>query len=445
MPIEKPSQSYVATLPQVVRVRDFAAGMDAVKAKGAAYLAKLGGQSNDDYHNYKSRGYVMPVVMPTSVALTGAIMRKDPVAKLPTKLNHLLDDADGSGKDLSLIAANACSELMLAGRHGFLADPTKNSVAIKAYTRESIIHDTPEYIVLRQHFFVTDPNDKFKQTMKVEFLELTFDDGGQYIQNIWREKKGSGKKFSITSTIEPKINGTRLDKLPFVFMNTKDATAKLTPPALLHLADVNLDQYRLSTDLRHGLHWTALPTMFLFGELVDDKGKQVQITVGAGSVNHIQDTDAKAELLEFTGAGLNAVDVAIKEDIETMASIGARMLQTSSAGVKAAETARIEQSGESATLSTIAQSVENAITNILQIIADWSGVTGEVSYELNKDFIDSSLTPQQLTSYLQAFQSGAISLDTFLHLLHKGELLPKGITPELEADRIIAGQDFKDE
>ena len=443
MPVNKANQSYIATAEQVTRVRDCASGTDAVKGKGALYLPQLGGQSHTDYEAYKSRGYLLPVVNPTATALTGAIMRKSPVAELPTQLDYLVDDVNGAGKDLALLASNTCKELFTAGRYGLLVDPTSDSIVIREYSRESIINWTNDFIILEQSYTVTDDKDKFKEVEKLEYLELTFDENGLYIQNLWRE--GNGKAYGIVETVEPTVNGTRLDYLPFEFINTLDATARLTPPALLHLADVNLDQYRLSTDLRHGLHWTALPTLFLFGDLTDDKGQRVKINVGAGSSNHISDNEARAELLEFTGAGLGAIDTAIAADIEAMASIGARMLQAQSGGVKAAETARIEQSGESATLSTIAQAVENGITNALKTVAQWSGVSDELSYTFNKDFIDSSLTPQQLTAYLQALQTEAISLDTFLNLLHKGELLPKGITPELEADRIESGRDFTGE
>ena len=202
----------------------------------------------------------------------------------------------------------------------------------------------------------------------------------------------------------------------------------------------------ISTDLRWGLHWSALPTLIAFGELEDENGKKVALTVGAGSSNHIGDTEARVELLEFTGAGLSTIKAAVDDLIATMGNIGASMLQDNSKGVKAAETARIEQGGKSATLSTIAQSVENGITSLLTLIAGWYGIAGETKYELNKDFIDSSITPQELTSYLQAYQSDAISLDTFLNLLFRGELLPKGTTVEDEKLLIEAGTgDFDDE
>ena len=64
-------------------------------------------------------------------------------------------------------------------------------------------------------------------------------------------------------------------------------------------------------------------------------------------------------------------------------------------------------------------------------------------FEVNRDFIDSNLDPQSLLAYLQVYQSGGMSLNSFLNLLVKGELLPKSITALQEADRIeTTGSDF---
>jgi len=209
----------------------------------------------------------------------------------------------------------------------------------------------------------------------------------------------------------------------------------------LHLANVNHDQYLLSTDHRHGLHWTALPTMFLFGDLRDEDGNKKQIKVGAGTANHIDDTEARVELLEFTGQGLGSIKGAVDDDISTMASIGAKMLTNESGGVKAAETARIDASSETATLSIIANTVDQAMKQILLFITDWLNIP-TIEFEINRDFIDVKLDPQALTALLQTWQSGGISLNSFLYQLQKGELLPPDITAEDEEGRIEASVDF---
>jgi hypothetical protein len=69
-------------------------------------------------------------------------------------------------------------------------------------------------------------------------------------------------------------------------------------------------------------------------------------------------------------------------------------------------------------------------------MAEWEGVSGDIEVELNTDFVDTKILPQELTALMGAWQSGAISHETFLHNMKKGEILPVGVTVEDEKDRI---------
>ena len=438
MPINTEYNGYELAIKKVTRVRDFADGEFTVKAKKEIYLPKLGGQTENEYDSYLTRGFIIPAVEPTVNAITGAIMRKPAMFEPDSNLNYMLEDIDGDGMDMTEFTAGMVNELLYAGAVGYLVEYTDKAI-VKQYAKESIINVSDDYIVLTQKYTVQDDKDKYIQEVKTEYLELTYDESGYYIQNLWREGDG-GKGFSIVETSMPTNRGEPLTEIPFVI-----ASDLACDPILLHLANVNLDQYRMSTDHRHGLHWTALPTMFLFGELRDDKGQKKQIKVGAGSANHIDDSEARVELLEFTGQGIGSLKAAIDDNIKTMASIGAKMLIDGSSGVKSAETSRIEASSETATLSGIANIVDNTMQQLLEIIAEWQGATIP-EYAINRDFIDVKLDPQALLAYLQVYQSGGMSLDSFLNLLVKGELLPADISAEDEAGRIdTTGADFEED
>ena len=434
MPINTHYNGYDLAVKKSTLVRDFAEGEFSVKAKEEVYLPALGGQDVDDYNAYLERGYLVPAVEPTALAIIGAIMRIDPVFDPVGSINYLLEDFDGEGNSSTNFVEGIIKQLLYAGSAGYLIEYTDKAI-VKEYTKESIINVSPDYIVLMQEYQEQDKKDKFLQHTKKEYLELTYDENGNYIQNIWRQAKG--KEFVIVDIITPTNRGQSLTRIPFVFSNVLSSD-----PVLLHLSNINHKQYMQSTDESHGLHWTALPTGFIFGELTDSKGRKKQITVGAGSFNHIDDSDARVELLEFKGAGLTALRASINEKVENMASIGATMLTDSSGGVRSAKTATIEASSQTATLSTIANTVDSVMSNILEILAEWMGASVP-PFEVNRDFIDSNLDPQSLLAYLQVYQSGGMSLNSFLNLLVKGELLPKNITALDEADRIeTTGSDF---
>jgi len=429
MPINEPSAAYKSAATQVARVRDCAAGSDAIKAKGDTYLPKLDAQTEQQYNAYKARGYYLPVVAPSVKALTGAIMRKpltnDKSDTLEVDFNGLTDDE---------VATLACAELFVAGRGGYLVEVDK----AKFYSRESIINEGENFIALLQQYKVAS-DDPYTPVFRDEILELTIIDG-IYTQRIWRQI-GKSKKFQVTNVIVPNRRGEPLDFIPFVLFNTFTASDKLTPPALLEMSDISLDHYRLATDLRHGLHFTALPTMFVFGDMRDDKGNPIQLKVGPGSANHITDTTGRAELLEFTGAGLGSIRETISDDLKEIAAVGARMFQDNSSGVRAAETARIEQSGESATLATIANSVGKALTQVYNHAAWWAGDESDpVTVTLNTDFLSTNLSAQDITALMGAYIQGGLSLDDFLWNMKQGERLMPGVSLEDTKAKIQGGE-----
>lgn len=442
MPVDTKYNGYDDMLYKVSRVRDFADGEIKVKSMGDKYLPRLSGQSEDDYQSYVQRGFLVPAVEPAALAITGAIMRKPPTFEPQGKLSYLIDDFDGKGNGVEQFVSTMITELNYAGAAGYLVEYDKDTLATaKLYTRENIINISNTYIVLCQEYTVQSDKDKFEQETKKEYLELTLEDGF-YIQNIWRETK---KGFEITDVLMPDIRGDRLDFIPFVVSSESNKGLFKSEPILLHMANVNLAQYRRSADQSHGLHWLALPTLFLFGDLRDQDGNKKQIAIGAGSANHIEDTDAKAELLEFTGAGMKSIKDDIDDKVATMASIGAKALANGGGGVKSAETARIDASSETATLSIIANAVDETMSQLNEIIAQWENAPVP-EFQINRDFIDVNIDPQMLSELRNTWQSGGMSLDTFLNQLLKGEILPSGVTVEDEKAKIeMMGAAFSEE
>jgi len=81
---------------------------------------------------------------------------------------------------------------------------------------------------------------------------------------------------------------------------------------------------------------------------------------------------------------------------------------------------------------TIASSVERGVQQALKYAAEFAGVTGEISVEVNKDFLDGKADPAMIGAMLQALNTGRISQNTFLAFLQQGELLPVTVDEELE-------------
>jgi hypothetical protein len=121
-----------------------------------------------------------------------------------------------------------------------------------------------------------------------------------------------------------------------------------------------------------------------------------------------------------------------------MASLGAQLLQSQKSGVEASDTVRLRQNAEASTLVSTVKTVERAITSALEVMAQWDGITGDIKVKLNTDFVDTKINPQDMTSLMSAWQSGAISHDTFLFNMKRGEILEPDVSIEDEKSRIDA-------
>src|SRR3990172_9992050 len=86
-------------------IADCIDGQDAVKGKTTVYLPKPNAsdtsqQNTDRYTAYVARAVFYPVTARTLRGLVGQVTQKEPVVEIPSTLQDLEEDADGSGISL---------------------------------------------------------------------------------------------------------------------------------------------------------------------------------------------------------------------------------------------------------------------------------------------------------------------------------------------------------
>ncbi len=181
----------------------------------------------------------------------------------------------------------------------------------------------------------------------------------------------------------------------------------------------------------------ALPTPWVAGH--KDTGDD-ELQIGPSVVWQLE-TEGSAGMLEFSGEGLGSITNAMKEKEKMMATLGARLLEEAASVQETATAVSMRHSGEHATLRTVAQSVEQRLTRVVQIIAWWMGSKDtpeetEASVELNKDFFAPKLTSQDLQALVFALQAEAISFETFYYRLVTGDFARPGVSAEDEQKAI---------
>jgi len=207
------------------------------------------------------------------------------------------------------------------------------------------------------------------------------------------------------------------------------------------LIAVNLDHYRLDADFKHGAHYTALPTAWVSGF-----ERSTELKIGSATAWVAESVGANAGFLEFKGQGLETFERAMDRDEKLMAVLGSRLLEGQKKVGEAAAAIELRQSGENSILSSLATSVSQSLTQVLQWVYWWNSIADnpddigqdKVMLELNTDFSTTGMDPQELTAVVAAWQAGAISRDTMTDLFRRGEVLPEGRTAEEEVRSISA-------
>jgi hypothetical protein len=238
----------------------------------------------------------------------------------------------------------------------------------------------------------------------------------------------------LVSESFPLISGQPMTEIPFVIFGHDSLLWPVSSPPLLDLAELNLHHYQVSADYEHGCHFSGLPTPFIAGLQLED-GQRIRI--GSKTAIVCPDPQATASYLEVTG-DFGALRTNLDSKKAEMAVLGARMLESQKASVEAADTLKQRQAGEQSQLAAMADVLSMGITRALGWFAAWMRASGDVKYQINKDFVPVGMTAQELTAMVSAWQAGAMSDQTLYSNLQAGEIADANITFEEEQERIAA-------
>lgn len=424
-------------------LKAFFSGERAVKEAGERFTPKLEGQrKSGGYERYVEFGILFNALSRTRQGLKGAIFRKPIDIQFPERLKPSLDYIMLNGSSFSDVAREICDAVIGYGRIGALVDIDENEQPyIALYDAMSILNASTKEILLKEMIEIPvedDPDDTdwIEQRRKIQLID------GKFVVTVYRRSTALDDTdfVPVPSTPRipnprmPKYKGRLLDFLPFTFFGSSSNTPEPSRPPLLDLLNILKGHWRLTVAYQYGLHFAALPTPCFAGFGFDENQA---ISLGPGAAHHTPNPDAKSWFLQTGGQGLESIERGLDRLERQMAIVGARLLESQKAGVEAAEALQIRGAADMATLTDIAGNIENGLTKVLQNIGFWLGVPEkDCQVSVNKDFISSRFSPQDVAALLQAVQAGKISESTFIWNLQQGEILQPGRTIEDEQEAI---------
>lgn len=432
-------------------VRDAIDGDSAIKAGGELYVPKLSGQTPEEYKAYIGRPYFEGYTQRVADGLTGLLFSKTPKVEAPKQLMELDKNFDLNGSTLTDYAQEIASEVLEVGRVGALVDmgrdENQNRPYATLYSTENIINwkheninnqNTLTMVVLTETEKTWISQFDVENTTIYRVLLLNADKKSKirkYEQHIYRPKQDDNNKVTSydVEILIPLMNGKPLTYIPFVSITPEKLTIEPCKPPLIDVARVNVAHFKLNVDYYHGMHFTALPTPYGTGTRQGARGAGGQETpfhIGSTEFTWLLEPQAKLSFLEFEGKGLETLENEKSKLIDSMVVLGSNMLQGDKNTAEAENTVAMRSAGQNATLISTADTISRGITKVLEIMAEWMGVSGEISYKLNTDYNLTQMSSALLKELISGRTLGEIPRKVLFDTLKDGEIIKEDVTYE---------------
>lgn len=180
-------------------------------------------------------------------------------------------------------------------------------------------------------------------------------------------RKSTGAEGHATWALHEEWQTSRRD-ITLVTLYTKRTGFMCGSPPLLNMALLNIKHWQSQSEQDNILH-VAVPLLTVFGL---EEGQE--LIIGSSSATSFTDRQKQGlEYVEHTGSSIGAGKESLAELVEQMRRAGAKLLRTENTSTKSVDQTSEEKMQEQSPLYTMATSLEDAIDNILQIMAEYIG------------------------------------------------------------------------
>jgi len=429
---------YTLSLPSWKFMRDTISGDEAIKANGKDYIPMLGGQTEAEYQAYIRRpsftGYTQRVLD----GMTGLMFSKSPLTTAPSSLENLFTNFNLNGSTLTDYVQDIANEVEGEGRVGALVDMgqegTQNRPYATIYKTETIINwryqninnqNTLTMVVLAE---IEEKHIDSFVSEDIEIYRVLFLIDGKYEQHIYRPKESNSSNQATEYDIEviiPLMNGKALTYIPFVSITPEKLVIEPAKPPLLDLARENVTHFKVNVDYYHALHWVGLPTPHATGV----QEKEIKgFKIGSSTITGFSNPQAKLAMLQISAEGLQDLRDEKQALIDSMVVLGSNMLQGDKKVAEAEATVAMRSAGQNASLISTADTISRGVTKVLEIMAEWMGISGDISYKLNTDFNLTQMSPQLLKEVIVGKTLGEIPRKVVFDTLKAGEIINDDVT-----------------
>ena len=222
---------------------------------------------------------------------------------------------------------------------------------------------------------------------------------------------------------------TSLPVIPLSVTYSGKVGELMSVPPLLPLANLNILHGQRQADLQFSLHVSSFPVMYLKG--YDDNDSEIGLSVNSAI---LLPTEGDVGYAEPASGSFDSQQSFITELENQMRNLGISTLFSQTYVGETAEAKAMDRSDSDSMLAVVSQDLEQALQNAIDMAATYVGREAP-KVAVSRDFDLQKLDGQQVGQYMSLWTQGAITHQTLLEILSRGEILPE-IDVEAEIEMI---------
>lgn len=437
-------------------IRDCLLGSEAVKRRGKEYLPMPNPEDTSKENTARYRAYLKRAVFyaftsRTLAGLVGQVFMREPVVEIPDQMDVVENDATGEGVSMLQSAVATLGFILSYGRCGLFVDyPQLENGAtveqiqsgevrptIQVFEPRSIINwrtvtvgalTKLSLVVIAEEWPYHD--DGFERKTACQFRVLRLNAAMQYTVEIWREPTPTNwstdgeipkaKQFQMHEGPFTPIdaNGNPFNEIPFLFVGVRNNDSNIDNPPLYDMADLNIAHFRNSADYEEACYMMGQPTYWFSGMTESWVENILKGEVKLGSFGGVMlPQGGQGGLLQPEPNTMvkEAMDAKERQAV----ALGAKLVEQSSVQRTATEAAQ-ENASETSILSSSAKNVSSAFKWAIDWCGKYMGLdTTNSKYELNSDFMITTMDAPSRVQLMKDWQAGGISFSEYRAVLRK--------------------------
>lgn len=420
--------------PHWLLIETLLQGTYGIRKKHRKYLPQEPRELDEAYDNRLIRSVLAPFYVRLERMLAGMLTRK------PVRLNDVSDmireqlfDVDLEGNDLNVWTYETARKCIRYGHVGVLVDAPQAGQNGRPYW----ISYTPRQIL----GWRAEVKDGKQVLTQLRLLEQTVVPDGLYgekeIEQVRVLTPGAFElhrknKQGAFEVIEE--GTTSLSEIPFAVAYSNRVNLLESRPPLDDIAELNLKQYQVQSDLDNQLHISAVPMLAIYGFPQSAE----EISAGPGEALALPES-ARSEYIEPAGNSYAAQFQRLDQIASQINELGMAAVLGQKLSAETAEAKRIDRSQGDSAMMVVAQQMQDLIDNCLVFHGQYLQDSNPGSSFVNRDFLSTRLEPQEIQALLQLYTAGTITQKTLLDQLAEGEVLGDDFDVDEELEATEAG------